>query len=158
MSTTESEPARVFPDLDSFTAAVGERLGRSAWHTVTQDQIDLFADATLDHQWIHVDPERAAAGPFGAPIAHGFLTLSLIPRLAKDVYRVDGLSMGINYGLNKVRFPQPVKVGQRIRGSAELTEAAPGKQGTQAVVRWTLEIDGEAKPACIAEMVSVLVP
>ncbi|MCP2251302.1 Acyl dehydratase [Prauserella aidingensis] len=158
MSTTESEPARVFPDLDSFTAAVGEQLGSSAWHTVTQDQIDLFADATLDHQWIHVDPDRAATGPFGAPIAHGFLTLSLIPRLAKDVYRVDGLSMGINYGLNKVRFPQPVKVGQRIRGSAELAEAAPGKQGTQAVVRWTLEIEGEAKPACIAEMVTVLVP
>ncbi|MBB3666137.1 acyl dehydratase [Prauserella sediminis] len=161
MSTPESsepEPARVFDDLDSFTAAVGEHLGHSAWHTVTQEQVDLFADATLDHQWIHVDPERAATGPFGGPIAHGFLTLSLVPRLAKDIYRVDGLSMGINYGLNKVRFPQPVKVGQRIRASAELAEATPAKQGTQAIVRWTIEIDGEAKPACIAEMVTVLVP
>ncbi|GAA1191656.1 MaoC family dehydratase [Prauserella alba] len=161
MSTAESpepEPARVFDDLDSFVAAVGEHLGHSAWHTVTQEQVDLFADATLDHQWIHVDPERAAAGPFGGPIAHGFLTLSLIPRLAKDIYRVDGLRMGINYGLNKVRFPQPVKVGQRIRASAELAETSPASQGTQAVVRWTLEIDGEAKPACIAETVTVLVP
>lgn len=152
------QPARVFPDLDAFTAAVGEHLGTSAWHTITQDQVDLFADATLDHQWIHVDPARAADGPFGGTIAHGFLTLSLIPRLAQDIYRVDGLSMGINYGLNKVRFPQPVRVGSRVRASAELAEVSPAAQGSQAVVRWTLEIDGESKPACVAEMVTVMVP
>src|SRR5690625_1868922 len=138
---------RTFNNLDEFRAIAGEEIGTSEWMTVTQEQINQFADATGDHQWIHVDPERAAAGPFGVPIAHGFLTLSLIPRLSKDVYRVDGLSMGINYGLNKVRFPQPVEVGKRIRASAELAEATPAKQGTQAVVRWTLEIDGEAKPA-----------
>ncbi|KMS92278.1 MaoC family dehydratase [Prauserella rugosa] len=155
---TDTEPARVFPDLDSFTAAAGEHLGTSEWHTVTQEQVNLFADATFDHQWIHVDAERAADGPFGGTIAHGFLTLSLLPRLAKDIYRVDGLSMGINYGLNKVRFPQPVKVGARIRASAELAEVTPAKQGTQAVVRWTIEIEDEAKPACVAEMVTMLVP
>ncbi|OLT38542.1 dehydratase [Saccharomonospora sp. CUA-673] len=155
---TTTEPERVFADLDSFVAVAGQHLGRSQWHTITQDQVDLFADATLDHQWIHIDPERAAAGPFGAPIAHGFLTLSLIPRLGKDIYRVDGLRMGINYGLNKVRFPQPVTVGSRVRGSAELTEVTPVSQGMQAIVRWTVEIDGEDKPACVAETVSILVP
>ncbi|MFC4003130.1 MaoC family dehydratase [Prauserella oleivorans] len=151
-----SEP-RVFPDLDSFTQAVGEHLGYSDWRTITQEQVNLFADATDDHQWIHVDPERAAGGPFGGPIAHGYLTLSLIPALGKEIYRVDGLRMGINYGVNKVRFPQAVKVGAKIRAGAELAEVKPTAQGTQAVVRWTIEIDGEAKPACVAETVVVMV-
>ncbi|EHR51443.1 acyl dehydratase [Saccharomonospora marina XMU15] len=149
---------RVFSGLDEFAAAVGESLGTSQWHTVTQQQVDTFADATGDHQWIHVDPERAAKGPFGAPIAHGYLTLSLIPMLGKDVYHVEGLRMGINYGLNKVRFPQPVKVGSRIRAGAELVSVSDASQGKQAVVRWTIEIEGEAKPACVAETVVVLVP
>ena len=103
---------RVFPDLEAFAAAVGEPLGTGPWHEVTQEQVNLFADATGDHQWIHVDLDKAAKGPFGGPIAHGYLTLSLIPKLGADIYRVEGLSMGINYGLNKVRFPQPVKVGR----------------------------------------------
>lgn len=149
---------RVFAGLEEFAAAAGESLGTGGWHTVTQEQVDTFADATGDHQWIHVDPERAANGPFGAPIAHGYLTLSLIPMLGKDVYRVDGLRMGINYGLNKVRFPQPVKVGSRIRASAELVSVSDAAPGKQAVVKWTIEIEGEAKPACVAETVVVLVP
>ncbi|WP_298179176.1 MaoC family dehydratase [Saccharomonospora sp.] len=153
MSTT-----RVFPDLDAFAAAVGESLGTGEWHTVTQDQINLFADATGDHQWIHVDTEKAAEGPFGAPIAHGYLTLSLIPKLGAEIYRVEGLRMGINYGLNKVRFPQPVTVGSRIRATADLASVTDTAQGKQAVVRWTIEIEGADKPACVAEVVVLMVP
>jgi acyl dehydratase len=148
---------RVFSDLPEFAAAVGEHLGYSDWHTVTQEQVNLFAEATGDHQWIHVDLERAAAGPFGAPIAHGYLTLSLIPMLGKDVYRVDNLEMGVNYGLNKVRFPQPVRVGSRIRAGAELAEVTDVPQGKQVVVRWTIEIEDEGKPACVAETVARLI-
>ncbi|GAB2771359.1 MaoC family dehydratase [Amycolatopsis magusensis] len=148
---------RTFPDVDAFTAAVGEHLGHSEWLTITQEQVQQFADATGDHQWIHLDTERAAAGPFGGTIAHGYLTLSLIPRFGKDIYRVDNLSMGINYGLNKVRFPQPVKVGSKVRAGAELVEVTDVPGGKQAVVRWTIEIDGEAKPACVAETVARLI-
>lgn len=148
---------RVFSSLEAFVAATGEHLGYSDWHTVTQKQIDTFADATGDHQWIHIDAEQAARGPFGATIAHGFLTLSLISMMSQATYRVDGLSMVINYGLNKVRFPRPVKVGARIRGGAELTEVTEVPGGRQAVVRWTIEIDGEDKPACVAESVTRLV-
>ncbi|OXM66254.1 MULTISPECIES: MaoC family dehydratase [Amycolatopsis] len=148
---------RVFNGLDEFTAAVGEQLGTSDWHTVTQEQVNTFADATGDHQWIHVDVEKAKQGPFGAPIAHGFLTLSVLPLLSAGTYRVDGLKMGINYGLNKVRFPQPVKVGSKIRGVAELAEVTDVPGGKQVVTRWTIEIDGEAKPACVAEWVTRLI-
>ncbi|AIJ24113.1 MULTISPECIES: MaoC family dehydratase [Amycolatopsis] len=148
---------RVFNGLDEFTAAVGEQLGASDWHTVTQEQVNTFADATGDHQWIHVDVEKAKQGPFGAPIAHGFLTLSVLPLLSAATYRVDGLKMGINYGLNKVRFPQPVKVGSKIRGVAELAEVTDVPGGKQVVTRWTIEIDGEAKPACVAEWVTRLI-
>ncbi|OZM72314.1 dehydratase [Amycolatopsis antarctica] len=145
---------RVFSGLDELESAVGEHLGHSDWHTVTQDQVDTFADATGDHQWIHVDAERAAAGPFGGTIAHGYLTLSLIPMLAAGIYRVDGVTMGINYGLNKVRFPSPVPVGARIRGGAELLEVSDAGKTTQSIVRWTIEIEGADKPACVAEMVA----
>jgi acyl dehydratase len=148
---------RVFADLQEFADAVGQHLGHSEWHTVTQEQVNLFADATGDHQWIHVDLDRATAGPFGAPIAHGYLTLSLIPMLGKDLYRVENLTMGVNYGLNKVRFPQPVRVGSRIRAGAELAEVTEVPQGKQAIVRWTIEIEGENKPACVAETVSRLI-
>jgi acyl dehydratase len=148
---------RVFSGLDSFAAAVGEHLGYSEWHTITQEQVQLFADATGDHQWIHLDTERAAAGPFGSTIAHGYLTLSLIPMFGKDIYRVDNLTMGINYGVNKVRFPQPVKVGSKVRAGAELTEVTEVPGGKQVVVRWTIEIDGEGKPACVAETVARLI-
>ncbi|MTD53430.1 MaoC family dehydratase [Amycolatopsis pithecellobii] len=147
---------RVFSSLDEFAAAVGEKLGSSEWHTVTQEQVNLFADATADHQWIHVDVEKANQGPFGGPIAHGFLTLSLLPRFGAQTYRVDGLKMAINYGLNKVRFPQPVKVGAKVRGTAELAEVTDVPGGKQTVVRWTVEIEGEPKPACVAEFVGRL--
>lgn len=147
---------RVFESLAAFAGVVGERLGRSEWHTVTQDQVNRFADATGDHQWIHVDVAKAEQGPYGGPIAHGFLTLSLIPVLGLETYRVEGLSMGINYGLNKVRFPHPVKVGAKIRGNAELVDITDVPGGKQAVVRWTIEIDGEKKPACVAEFVGRL--
>ncbi|MGW4397818.1 MaoC family dehydratase [Amycolatopsis nivea] len=148
---------RVFSDVAELAEAVGKPLGTSEWHTVSQEQVQLFADATGDHQWIHLDAEKAAAGPFGTTIAHGFLTLSLIPAFLPEIYRVEGLKMGINYGLNKVRFPQPVKVGSRVRGTAELVELTDVPGGKQAVVRWTVEIEGEDKPACVAEMVSRLI-
>jgi acyl dehydratase len=149
---------RVFANLDELAAAKGEHLGFSDWHTVTQEQVNRFADATGDHQWIHVDQERAAQGPFGTTIAHGYLTLSLVPLLAKQIYRVDGVSMGINYGTNKVRYPATVPVGSRIRASAELADVVDVKQGKQAIVRFTVEIEGADKPACVAETVVLLIP
>jgi acyl dehydratase len=148
---------RVFNGIDELKQAVGEHLGHSDWHTVTQEKVDLFADATGDHQWIHVDPERAKAGPFGGTIAHGYLTLSLLPMLNQQIYRIDGLTMGINYGTNKVRFPAPVPVGSRVRAGTELLEVNPNAQGAQAVVRTTIEVEGGEKPACVAESVVVLV-
>jgi acyl dehydratase len=149
---------RVFSDRESLQAAKGESLGASDWHTVSQEQVDLFADATGDHQWIHVDPERAASGPFGGTIAHGFLTLSLLPALGQEVYRVEGFSMGVNYGLNSVRFPQPVRVGARVRGRVELRDVVDGPRGLQLVLGTTVEIEGEDKPACVAESLVLLVP
>lgn len=149
---------KTFNGLDEFEQAVGTHLGHSDWHTVTQEQIDLFAEATGDRQWIHVDPERAKDGPFGTTIAHGFLTLSLIPGLVWQVYTVEGLSMGVNYGSDKVRFPAPVPVGSRVRAGAELLSLHRGESGARATVRVTVEIDGADKPACVAETVSVLVP
>jgi len=149
---------RVFADLDEFAAARGEHLGHGGWHEVTQEQVDLFADATGDHQWIHVDPVKAAAGPFGAPVAHGYLTLSLIPSLVRDAYTVRGLRMGVNYGLNRVRFPSPVVVGSRVRAGAELLSVTDLPPGKQAVVKVTVEIEGEPKPGCVAETVVLLVP
>ncbi|WP_328418541.1 MaoC family dehydratase [Micromonospora sp. NBC_00389] len=149
---------QTFNGLDEFEQAVGSHLGYSEWHTVTQGQINLFAEATGDHQWIHVDPEKAASGPFGTTIAHGYLTLSLVPKLVWEIYKVDGLSMGVNYGSNKVRFPSPVPVGSRIRAGAELVELTRGPNGAQATVRITIERDGGDKPVCVAETVSVLVP
>lgn len=122
---------RVFASLDELRAAVGEQLGWTDWLEIDQKRIDAFAEATGDHQWIHVDPERAAGGPFGSTIAHGFLTLSLIPSLTPRLFRVDGVTMGVNYGVNKVRFPAPVPVGSRLRGTAliaEVTEAGGGVQ------------------------------
>jgi acyl dehydratase len=149
---------RVFDNLDQFAAAKGEHLGWSDWQRVTQEQVNLFADATGDHQWIHVDLERAAAGPFGGPIAHGYLTLSLIPSLSKGIYRVDNISMGINYGLNKVRFPATVRVGARLRSGVELIDVVEAKLGKQFIVRTTVEIEGGDKPACVAENIVLLVP
>lgn len=147
---------RVFASLDDFKAAAGQELGTSDWVTVTQQQIDTFADATGDHQWIHVDPERAASGPFGTTIAHGYLTLSLLPVFGEQIYQVDGLAMGINYGANKVRFPNPVPVDSRLRATATLLETKDIPIGTQAVVSFVIEREGAEKPACIAEVVFVM--
>jgi len=149
---------RVFNGIDELEKVVGEHLGHSDWHTVTQQDVNLFADATGDHQWIHVDTEKAKSGPFGGTIAHGYMTLSLIPMLNAQIYRVDGLSMGINYGCNKVRFPAPVPVGSRVRAGAELVEMSSTAQGAQAVIRTTIEVEDGEKPACVADTVVVLVP
>jgi acyl dehydratase len=149
----------VFETPAELEKAVGQRLGESAWLEVTQDRVNLFADATDDHQWIHVDPERARGGPFGAPIAHGYLTLSLVSRFLPEIVVVKGISMGVNYGVDRVRFPSPVKVGARIRGVGELLEAQRQKDGSvQAKVRVTIEIEGGAKPACVAETLSRYYP
>jgi acyl dehydratase len=144
---------RVFADLHELRAAVGSTLGPSDWITVDQTQIDGFADATGDHQWIHVDPQRAAAGPFGATIAHGFLTLSLVPVLLQSLYRIESVKMAVNYGLNRVRFPAPVPVGSRLRASAEVAEVEEVQGGVQIVMRTTIERDGGEKPVCVAETV-----
>lgn len=147
---------RVFESPEAFAAAVGEDLGTGAWHTVDQAQIDAFADATLDHQWVHTDPVRAADGPFGTTIAHGYLTLSLVPFLSESVYRVDGLTIGVNYGLEKVRFPAPVPAGSRVRVAATLLAVEPVALGSRCTVRFTVEVEGGSRPACIAESVFVL--
>ncbi|HET6857624.1 MAG TPA: MaoC family dehydratase [Streptomyces sp.] len=148
-----AEP-RIFTSADELRAGVGEQLGHSAWLEVDQKRIDLFADATGDHQWIHVDPEKAAAGPFGATIAHGYLTLSLLPALVPQILRVEGMKMGINYGANKVRFPSPVPVGSRLRATAVLKEVADAGGGVQVTAVVTVEREGAEKPACVAESVS----
>ncbi len=148
---------RVFNGVDDLRAAVGTQLGVGEWRTVEQGQIDMFADATDDHQWIHIDAEKAEDGPFGTTIAHGFLTLSLNPLLTRTAYRVDNVRMGVNYGLNKVRFITPVPVGGRVRGSYELLEAtdvhggAGADGGVQLVVRATIELAGSERPAAVAE-------
>ncbi|MCD9199913.1 MaoC family dehydratase [Aeromicrobium wangtongii] len=147
---------RVFDSLDAFKAAVGEELGTSDWITVTQEQINTFADATGDHQWIHVDPERAASGPFGGTIAHGYLTLSLLPVFAEKIYSIEGLAFGMNYGANKVRFPSPVPVDSRLRATATLLETKDIAIGTQLVINFVVEREGADKPVCIAEVVYVM--
>jgi acyl dehydratase len=147
---------RVFDHLDAFTAVVGEELGTSEWLTVTQEQINLFADATGDQQWIHVDPERAATGPFGTTIAHGYLTLSLLPVFAEQIYAIEGLAFGMNYGANKVRFPAPVPVDSRLRATATLIETREIAIGTQVVISFVIEREGTDKPVCIAEVVYVM--
>ncbi|MDF3832718.1 MaoC family dehydratase [Cupriavidus basilensis] len=145
---------RVFDSAEALMGAVGERLGQSDWTVVTQERIDGFAEATGDHQWLHVDPERAAQGPFGACIAHGYLTLSLVNQFLPEILTVENLRWGVNYGCDKVRFPAPVRVGSRLRGVGELVraEALPG--GVQSVVRVSVEIEGEDKPACVADTIS----
>ncbi|MGI8608416.1 MAG: MaoC family dehydratase [Candidatus Dormibacteria bacterium] len=141
------------PAVNALPGLVGTEVGTSDWYEVTQEQVNLFADATGDHQWIHVDPERAKAGPFGGPIAHGYLTLALIPVLMGSMVKVEGVKMGINYGSNRVRFPTPVKVGSRVRGTGRLKEATEISGGVQAVFEVTVEVEGSAKPACVAETV-----
>ncbi len=139
--------------IDDLTPLIGTHLGYSDYRTVTQEEVNLFADATGDHQWIHSDPERAKAGPFGQTIAHGYLTLSLIPVLLGDVMKVDGVSMGVNYGTNKVRFTSPVPVGSQIRAGATLAsvEAIPG--GAQVALDVVVEVKDAPKPSCVAQVV-----
>ena len=145
---------QVFTTLDEIRAAKGSVLGTSDWLTIDQTRIDRFADATGDHQWIHVDPDRAATGPFGATIAHGFLTLALLPHFAVQNYRIEGARLSVNYGLNKVRFITPVRVGSRLRGITELTGVEDLDTGAQLSFRTTIEIEGVEKPACVAEFVA----
>jgi acyl dehydratase len=147
---------RTFTDIDQLGAAVGADLGTSDWFEIDQDRVNLFADATDDHQWIHVDEERAAQGPFGGTIAHGYMTVSLIPALSKSIFSIETDGPRLNYGLNRVRFPNPVKVGTRVRAQATLAELTDVPAGKQLVVRYTIEIEGEAKPACVAETVVLL--
>jgi acyl dehydratase len=143
-----------FETLAELQHLVGQPLGTSDWITIDQERIDRFAHATGDLQWIHTDPQRAAAGPFGATVAHGFLTLSLLPALFETGMQVADVRMGINYGLNKVRFPAPVRVGSRVRGHFVLLSCEPLPGGAQLVVQATIELEGSEKPVCVAETVS----
>jgi acyl dehydratase len=138
--------------ISGLKELVGHHLGYSEWHQVTQEQVNLFADATGDHQWIHVDLEKAKAGPFGGPIAHGYLTLSLAPTLLEEILRVDGVTMAVNYGLNKLRFPAPVPVGSKVRAGASLADIEDVAGGVQVVLAVTFEIEGATKPVCVAEI------
>src|SRR6266550_9374826 len=140
-------------EVKDLKAHAGEHLGQSDWHEITQDQVNMFADATRDHQWIHVDPERAKSGPFGGTIAHGYLTMSLAPALLAEVWRVDGMKMGLNYGINKLRFPSPVPVGSKLRVGATLADVEDVSGGAQGTLELTFEIEGKDKPACVAEVV-----
>jgi acyl dehydratase len=144
----------VIEGLDGVRQAVGRHLGWSPWLELTQERINVFAEATGDHQWIHVDPERAAEGPYGTTIAHGYLTLSLVNLFLPQVVEVTGISMGLNYGLNRIRFPAPVPVGSRLRGGVQLVSAEEMAGGVTARMIVTVEIDGGDRPACVAEVLS----
>ena len=149
---------RVFRTFDEITAAVGEELGTSDWMEVDQKRVDAFADATGDHQWIHVDVERSASGPFGGTIAHGYLTLSLIPQFTAQIFALETPGAKLNYGVNRVRFPNPVRVGSRIRATASIAEVTDIPAGKQMVTKYVVEIEGQDKPACVAETVVLLLP
>jgi acyl dehydratase len=144
---------RTYNGLDEFVAAAGQELGPTEWLEVTQDRVNLFADATDDHQWIHVDPERASEGPFGATIAHGLLTLSLLPHFMHELYAVENVAMAINYGFNKVRFISPVPVGSKIRARSVIAEVAQLGGAVQATMTTTIDIDGVEKPAAVIESI-----
>jgi acyl dehydratase len=144
---------KVFKGLDEFAAAQGSQFGPTDWMEITQDRVNLFADATDDHQWIHVDPQKAADGPYGGTIAHGLLTLSLLPHFSHQLYRVDNVTMAINYGYNKVRFITPVPVGAKVRARGELTSVNQLEGAVQATTTITVEIDGSHKPAAVAESI-----
>jgi acyl dehydratase len=151
-----SAATTVATGIEELTALAGTDLGATAWHEITQDRVDTFADATGDHQWIHVDAERARTGPFGTTIAHGYLTLSLIIPLFGELLEIRGTSMSVNYGLEKVRFPSPVPVGSRIRlhGTVDSVDEVGGngvQMAVQMAVTFTIEIDGSTKPGCVAQ-------
>ncbi|MGA2088013.1 MAG: MaoC family dehydratase [Stellaceae bacterium] len=149
---------RHFATIAELAKAAGEELGQSEWVEVSQEMIDRFAEATGDFQWIHVDRERAKASPFGGTVAHGYLTLALAPRLMNQIYQVDNVRLRINYGSNKVRFPSPVKSGSRVRLHLKLVSVDPTPKGARVVTSATIEIEGAKRPACLAELVAVLVP
>jgi acyl dehydratase len=144
-----------YHSVADLEAAVGQEIGPTDWFEIDQQRVNGFADDTEDHQWIHVDVERAKAGPFGGPVAHGFLTLSLIPFLSSQLRRVDNITMGVNYGLDRVRFPAPVRVGRRIRARATIVSLDKlSDEAVHLVTRVTIEVEGSDKPACVADMVS----
>lgn len=145
--------ARVINGVEGLKSAVGEHLGYSEYMEITQERVNQFAEATGDHQWIHVDVERAKSGPFGGPIAHGYLTLSLGPALYPTVVRIEGFSMGVNYGANKVRFPSPVPVGARLRLGVKLVQVEEIAGGVQTTMEFTFECEGAPKPSCVAEII-----
>lgn len=149
---------RVFETPGALLAAVGETFGPTEWVAIEQDRIDQFAQATDDHQWIHVDPAKAKDGPFGGTIAHGYLTMSLVNRFLPEMIDVQGISMGVNVGVDRLRFMNPVRSGSRIRGVGELVKAEEMKGGIQSVVRVTIEIEGQEKPACIVDTISRYFP
>lgn len=151
MTTVLEEPA-------DLLKLVGQRLGTTDWIQITQDQVDRFADATGDKQWIHTDPQRAAKGPYKGTIAHGYLTLSLAPVVISQVLQIRELTAALNYGLNKVRFPSPLRVGARVRDKVELGGVVDVPAGTQVTLRHTLEIEGQDKPACVAEALILVIP
>lgn len=149
----------IFDTPAALKESAGRQLGASDWLAIEQERINLFADATGDHQWIHVDPERAASGPFGACIAHGYLTLSLVNLFLPQIVEVRGVRMGVNYGADKVRFPSPVVVGSRVRGRGELIAAEETADGAvQATIRVTVEIEGVDRPACVVDTISRFYP
>ena len=147
----------VYEGISGFEAQSGKHLGYSDWRVVTQKEIDLFADATGDRQWIHVDADKAASGPYGKTIAHGYLTLSLVPVLVQQIYKVTGLSMQVNYGVDKLRFPAPVPVDSRIRAGAELIKVERNDRGGRATVRVTVEVEGSDRPACVVDTIAAMV-
>ena len=149
---------RTFTTLDELSDAVGEDLGTSEWLLIDQERVNAFADATGDHQWIHVDEQRAKEGPFGGTIAHGYLTLSLVPYLSNQVFALETPGAKLNYGVNKVRFPNPVRVGSRVRTHVSIAAVDDIPSGKQMLVKHVIEIEGEDKPACVAETVVLLLP
>jgi acyl dehydratase len=153
MSQTQEQAAQPLQiDVEELKGRTGQSLGFSPWRVITQDQVDGFAEATGDHQWIHTDPERAKSGPFGTTIAHGFMTLSLIPALLDEVMSVGGAGLVVNYGANRVRFPAPVPVGARVRAGLDLAAVEEVAGGVQAEFRVTVEVENSPKPACVAEI------
>ena len=146
-------PKLIIKSVDELKSLIGKHLGFSDYSTITQEQVNIFADATGDHQWIHIDVERAKAGPCGGPIAHGYLTLSLGPVFLPQIFGVEGVAMGVNYGTNKVRFPSPVPVGSKLRAGVKLLNVEDVTGGVQVTLETTFEVEGAKKPSCVAEVV-----
>ncbi|WP_328529364.1 MaoC family dehydratase [Nocardioides sp. NBC_00368] len=149
---------RTFESVEAIEAAVGEDLGTTDWVQIAQERVDRFAELTGDRQWIHVDVERATASSFGSTIAHGYLTLSMLPGFAGELYTIEAGSARLNYGLEKVRFPAPVEVGSKIRATPRIKEVRPVSAGTQVVVSWTVEAEGAERPVCVAESITLVLP